>query len=54
MPAEPKKPKSPESNSNFLAAATLFGQEQQQELEESEKYTSKIAKAEFQKIEKSE
>jgi hypothetical protein len=52
-PVVPKKTASVDSNSNFLAAATLFGTEQQAELEESEQYTSKIAKAEYKKIEKS-
>ena len=36
-------PKSPDSNSNFLAAASLFGSDQQAELDEDQKYTSKIA-----------
>ena len=48
-----KQVKSPDSNSNFLAAATLFGTEQQAELDESEKYTSKLATAEYKKLEKS-
>ena len=53
-PVAQKPTVSPDSNSNFLAAASLFGSEQQAELDAAEKYTSKIAKAEYKKIESRE
>ena len=52
-PKQKKQVKSPDSNSNFLAAATLVGTEQQAELDESDEYTSKLATAQYKKIEKS-